>query len=33
MNTNEHELLYNEEAFKTTGCAMEVLTVAVEMQT
>ena len=25
MNTNGHELLYKEEVFKITGCAMEVL--------
>ena len=25
MNANERELLYREEAFKITGCAMEVL--------
>jgi len=25
MNTNGHELLYKEEVFKITGCAMEAL--------
>ena len=24
MNTNEHELLYKEEVYQITGCAMEV---------
>ena len=27
MNTNEHELLYKEEVYKITGCAMEVLNI------